>query len=193
MLSYHLFCQVKLQISSRGFSWSWKIAGRSLASLVTVLQLLHWKKCFSRFSAHSAINYKKGIKKVGYDYDRENMSFVFFLKAGAMLRYLLSFQKDKMCRYINRIPEIMVQLCYLKTILGHWNCLLSSVATDGRMDMGHPRRRWLAGEERKWESTGLSLCVWPFMVVWFLPGGVLPRILDRGVPRRFVNLTLFKD
>ena len=40
-----------------------------------------------------------------------------------------------MCRYINRIPEIMVHLCYLKTILGHWNCFLSSVATDGRIMM----------------------------------------------------------
>ena len=95
VLSYHLFCQVKLQISSRGFSWSWKIAGRSLASLVTVLQLLHWKKCFSRlgrkWTAHSAINYKNGMKKVGYDYDRENMSFVSFLKAGAVSHYLQSF------------------------------------------------------------------------------------------------------
>ena len=40
-----------------------------------------------------------------------------------------------MCRYIDRIPEIMVQFCYLKTILRHWNCFLLSVATDGRIMM----------------------------------------------------------
>ena len=53
---------------------------------------------------------------------------------GTRLAIFLLFTHGTKCLHINSIPKIVIQFCYLTDLrlYRHWNCFLSSVATDGK-------------------------------------------------------------
>ena len=53
---------------------------------------------------------------------------------GTRLAIFLLLTQGTKCLHINSIPKIVIQFCYLTDLrlYRHWNCFLSSVATDGK-------------------------------------------------------------